>query len=259
MPVAPRPLRAASAALLALVLLAGACAGERPALGDPQPTTTTTGPTTTTTAPAPVFHVATADEKSVDVYDSADAESPARQIVSGVDTSVDTIPVVFLLAGDYDPDADRVEVYLPVRPNGSTGFVNAGDVTVTTVPYRIEVTLAAHNLKVYDGYDVVVDAPIGVGTSDTPSPGGTYYLKELLQPPNPNGAYGHYAYGLSGFSNVLQSFAGGSGVIGIHGTNDPSTIGTDVSHGCIRLNNDVVDKMVEDIGLPLGTPVEIKA
>ena len=50
---------------------------------------------------------------------------------------------------------------------------------------------------------MIVDEPVGVGRSDRPTPGGVYYLKELLQPPDPNGAYGTYAYGLSGFSNVL--------------------------------------------------------
>ena len=44
--------------------------------------------------------------------------------------------------------------------------------------------------------------------------------------PIPNGAYGPYAYGLSGFSNVLDEFNGGDGVIGIHGTNEPEAIGT---------------------------------
>ena len=103
----------------------------------------------------------------------------------------------------------------------------------------------------------MLDEPVAVGTSDTPSPGGTYYLKELLRPSNPDGAYGVYAYGLSGYSNELTSFNCGDGVIGIHGTNDPSSIGTDVSHGCIRLTNEAITRMVDEIGLPLGTPVEI--
>jgi len=61
---------------------------------------------------------------------------------------------------------------------------------------------------------------------------------------------------LSGFSNQLTSFAGGDGVIGIHGTNDPSTIGQTVSHGCIRMHNADIEKLVPV--LPLGTPVEIR-
>ena len=86
-----------------------------------------------------------------------------------------------------------------------------------------------------------------------------YYLKELLEPPDPNGAYGPYAYGLSGFSNnpELANFNGGDGIIGIHGTNQPDKIGSDVSHGCIRVSNEVITEMAAS--LPLGTPVEIVA
>ncbi len=109
---------------------------------------------------------------------------------------------------------------------------------VSRVTHRIEVRLSEHRLRVFDGDKVVVDEAVGVGRTDRPTPGGVYYLKELLQPPNPNGVYGSYAYGLSGFSNVLQEFNGGTGVIGIHGTNDPGAIGGDVSSGCIRLEND---------------------
>lgn len=64
-------------------------------------------------------------------------------------------------------------------------------------------------------------------------------------------------YGLSGFSNVLTEFNGGDGVIGIHGTNDPSSIGRDVSHGCIRMSNTGITTLAAT--LPLGTPVEVSA
>lgn len=58
---------------------------------------------------------------------------------------------------------------------------------------------------------------------------------------------------------MLQSFNGGQGVLGIHGTNEPDKLGQDVSSGCIRLHNDVIDRLVNQIGLPLGTPVEVIA
>jgi lipoprotein-anchoring transpeptidase ErfK/SrfK len=255
-------LRRALGAVLALLLVAtAACTGDRPELADEPDTTTSTTEapetTTTTTEAAPVAaDVAQAKEPRIDVFATADAAEPDREIVSGVDTSVDSIPIVFLVKDEGD---ERVEVYLPVRPNGSTGWVDVDDVTITSVRHRIEVGLTEKRIRVYDGEEVVVDEPVGVGRSDRPTPGGVYYLKELLQPPDPNGPYGLYAYGLSGFSNVLESFNGGPGVIGIHGTNDPSSIGSDVSSGCIRLNNDVIDRMVNEIGLPLGTPVEIQA
>ena len=62
--------------------------------------------------------------------------------------------------------------------------------------------------------------------------------------------YGPFAFGLSGFSDVHMDFAGGEGVIGIHGTNDPASIGTRVSNGCIRVPNDVITDLAAR--LPLG-------
>ena len=251
---------ATTALIVSLVLLAGACSGERPSLAEEveETTTTTTGDTTTTTVPPPeAAEVATAKEMSIDVFASAEASEPDRQIVSGVDTSVDTIPIVFLVK--EPSDEGRLEVYLPVRPNGSSGWVDAADVDISSVSFRIEVGISEHRIRVFDGDEVIVDEPVGVGRDDRPTPGGVYYLKELLQPPEPGGVYGSFAYGLSGFSNVLETFNGGPGVIGIHGTNDSSSVGSDVSSGCIRLQNEVIERLVEEIGLPLGTPVEILA
>ncbi len=91
--------------------------------------------------------------------------------------------------------------------------------------------------------------------NNTPTPGGIYYLVELIQPPDPNGDYGPYAYGLSGYSNTLTSFNGGPGQLGIHGTDDPAGIGTQVSHGCIRMSNADITQLAKI--LPLGTPVQI--
>jgi lipoprotein-anchoring transpeptidase ErfK/SrfK len=96
---------------------------------------------------------------------------------------------------------------------------------------------------------------VAIGTGATPTPLGRFYIIELLQPPDPTGPYGPFAFGLSGFSETLTSFAGGDGVIGIHGTNDPVALGTDVSHGCIRMANDVIETLAGVI--PLGTPVAI--
>jgi lipoprotein-anchoring transpeptidase ErfK/SrfK len=163
-------------------------------------------------------------------------------------------PLVFLVrrqAGAW------VQVDLPVRPNGSTGWVRAADVTVTGIAYRVDVLRSQHRLRVYRFGRLVSTYPIGVGMAETPTPGGVYYLKELLRPPNPGGAYGPYAYGLSGFSNTLTSFNGGDGVIGLHGTDEPQLVGRDVSHGCIRLRNADITVLAHQ--LPLGTPVRILA
>src|SRR4051812_11679181 len=98
-------------------------------------------------------------------------------------------------------------------------------------------------------------AKVGLGTSTTPTPGGVFFTEELLRPTDPGGAYGPYAYGLSGYSRVLNEFMGGDGQLGIHGTNDPSSLGRSVSHGCIRVSNATITTLAKM--LPIGVPVQI--
>jgi lipoprotein-anchoring transpeptidase ErfK/SrfK len=124
-------------------------------------------------------------------------------------------------------------------------------------PYRIVVHLGKHRLDVFNGEQRVLRKPVGIGTEATPTPKGRYYVTQLYEPPNPGGAYGPFAYALSGFSEVLETFQGGDPIIGIHGTNRPDLVGQDVSHGCIRLRNAAVTRLAAM--LPLGTPVEIEA
>lgn len=163
-------------------------------------------------------------------------------------------PLTFLLK---DERPGWLEVYLPVRPNGSTGWVREIEVKVAGVPYRVDVLRGAHVLRLFKDGRQVEEMPVAIGKDNTPTPGGVFYLKELIIPANKGDFYGPYAYGLSGFSNVLTKFGGGEGVIGLHGTNDPSSIGRDVSSGCIRLRNADITRLAKL--LPLGTPVRILA
>ena len=245
-----------AAPLLVALLALAACGGSDdggPTDADGTTTTTSGGgevavEPTEPTGPAPAL-VARANAAEVQVYATASEDEPTATLDNPNENGA---PLVFLVEEDQ---GDWLKVLLPVRPNGSTGFVRASDVTVSENPYSIDIELAEHRLTVSKGDEVLIDEPIGVGTASTPTPGGKYYLKELLQPPDPNGTYGPYAYGLSGFSNVLEEFNGGPGVIGIHGTNQPEAIGTDVSHGCIRVSNEAITEMAGI--LPLGTPVHI--
>jgi len=61
---------------------------------------------------------------------------------------------------------------------------------------------------------------------------------------------------LSGYSEVLFEFGGGDGQMGIHGTNDPTSLGRNVSNGCIRMSNAAITRLAKT--LPLGVPVEIR-
>jgi lipoprotein-anchoring transpeptidase ErfK/SrfK len=228
--------------VLALVVVLGACAADGGSAAPPATrraaVTTTTSNTSTTvqvpdTQPVDESFVGHARGPSVAVYESPGDRHPSQVLANPNENGA---PLVFLLVR---PPAGEllVQAYLPVRPNGSTGWVRSSDLTVTSHGYRLTVRRRSHRLDVTRFGKAVMSVPIAVGTAETPTPGGVFYVKELLRPSSPDGPYGPYAYGLSGFSNVLHTFGTGDGVIGIHGTNEPSSIGHDVSHGCIRLRN----------------------
>jgi lipoprotein-anchoring transpeptidase ErfK/SrfK len=201
--------------------------------------------------------VAEALGPGVAVYDEPGAAGPSLDFDNPQPSGA---PLVFLVEGSQD---DWLQVLLPTRPNGSIGWLRAEDVSVTTHDFSIVVELGAHRITAFQGSDAFLSESIAVGAADMPTPGGLYYIKELIQPVdasgrvNPGGPYGPYAFGLSGFSDALTNFAGGDGVIGIHGTNDPSSLGHDVSHGCIRMSNDGVTALAQI--LPLGVPVEVRS
>jgi len=198
-----------------------------------------------------VSEVAQAAGASVPVYRNAADATPWMTLRSPLPSGA---PLVFLVQEDR---GDRLRVLLAVRPNGSQGWVHLPDVTLSQHDYRILVSASRHALTLYRGNSVVLTAPVGIGRAATPTPGGVFYTKELLRPADPNGAYGPYAYGLSGFSPVLTEFVGGDGEIGLHGTDDPAGLGRDVSHGCIRVSNTVITRLAGI--LPLGVPVQIVA
>jgi lipoprotein-anchoring transpeptidase ErfK/SrfK len=149
-----------------------------------------------------------------------------------------------------------VRVYLPTRPNGSQGWVRRRAIRTYTNGYRLVVRLRAHKLHLWRGTKLLATYPVAVGAPRTPTPRGLFYITELLKPYDPDGAYGPYSFGLSAHSNVLQTFAGGDGRVGLHGTNEPRLIGSSISHGCIRLRNAAVRRLAHI--LPLGTPVYVR-
>jgi hypothetical protein len=144
---------------------------------------------------------------------------------------------------------------LPMRPNGIAGFVAARDVEVQRVTTRIIVDLSERTVTQLRDGRPVLRSVAAVGAPDTPTPTGRFYVNQRLIPADPSGPYGPGAIGISAFSDVLQGWTQG-GPIAIHGTNDPSSIGHAVSHGCIRLPNDVLRRLFTTTAA--GAPVVIR-
>ena len=84
--------------------------------------------------------------------------------------------------------------------------------------------------------------PIAIGKQATPPPQGTWYIqnKKILTDDSP---FGSHWLGLN-----LPGY-------GIHGTNQPSSIGESISGGCIRMYNDDIQWLF--LQIYIGTPVII--
>ena len=255
---APRFLHAFAALLAACVLTLAACSsGDRPTLSSKKEV----GATATTTAdaaalPAGSTFVAQAAVPSVKVYDSPDAAQPSREFENPWLVNGDSrypVQTVFLVD---EQRGDWLKVLLPVRPNGSTGWIKRSDVRLVSNPFRIEVDLSDHKLTVFNADNVYLEDTVAVGAPATPTPIGRFYIRVLLQPPDQNTVYGPYAYGLSSHSETLNEFNGGDAEVGIHGNNDASVLGKDVSHGCIRMDNAKITQLAKV--LMMGTPVEVR-
>ena len=135
-------------------------------------------------------------------------------------------------------------VKLPMRPNGAVGYVRPAAVRVRRVTTRIAVDLSRRDAQLLPARPPVLVTPVAVGSPATPTPIGRFYVNQRLLPANPHGAFGPAALGVSAFSDVLTGWAQG-GPIGIHGTNEPWSIGHAVSNGCIRVPNATLQRLFE--------------
>lgn len=206
-------------------------------------------PTAPLTIPS-ITVVAAAKFASTNVYDRIGAK-PITSLNNRTNFSGRHVFLVLEQQGDW------FKVELPMRPNGRVGYVRAGDVTLYQHDYSMVVSLGAHTLTLYKAGQEVLHETVAVGSTKYPTPTGSFFLRELARPRNPKGAYGPWAFGLSAYSNVLQTFGRGDGQIGIHGTNEPAKLGQSVSHGCIRMRNEAITKLAQT--LPQGVPLQIVA
>lgn len=87
----------------------------------------------------------------------------------------------------------------------------------------IWIDLPQKTLTLYQGTEVLKRYPIASGTWETPSPIGVFYITH------------RFAGELGGFGTRFLGLNVPWGQFGIHGTNRPGSIGSNASHGCIRM------------------------
>jgi LysM repeat protein len=108
-------------------------------------------------------------------------------------------------------------------------------------PVRITISIASKTLSLYREGGLVRTYPIATGKPTTPTPRGTFTIvnKQI----NPGGPFGTRWMGLS------------QAHYGIHGNNNPPSIGTAASNGCVRMYNEDVNDLFNQVAV--GTVVNI--
>ncbi len=108
-------------------------------------------------------------------------------------------------------------------------------------PVEIIININAKRLTVFKNGRIFREYVVATGKEETPTPTGTFTV--VNKQVNPGGPYGTRWLGLS-----RRGY-------GIHGTNDPSSIGKNASNGCVRMFNEDVEALFDIV--PVGTVVRI--
>jgi lipoprotein-anchoring transpeptidase ErfK/SrfK len=121
---------------------------------------------------------------------------------------------------------------------------------------KIVVSLADRKLAVLEAGHVVKIFSTAVGAPASPSPTGSFEIINRLAEPT------YYGYGKvvpPGKGNPIGTRWMGLSAkgYGIHGTNNPASVGHNASHGCIRLRNNDMEELFEMVAV--GDVVELHA
>lgn len=144
------------------------------------------------------------------------------------------IPLNQLLAANNIPNPNTInigqQITIPHLPDPDS------------IPYSIHISISAKRLILRSNGQVIKEYPIAVGAMVTATPVGDFVI--VNREPNPGGPFGVMWLSLSKLH------------YGIHGTNNPASIGNAVSHGCIRMYNYDVLELASIV--PNGTKVYIR-
>jgi lipoprotein-anchoring transpeptidase ErfK/SrfK len=152
-----------------------------------------------------------------------------------------------------------VRVRFDDRPNGFSVWIDAQDTILHRDPWRISVSRARREVRVYLAGRLKRSFRAVVGKPSTPTPTGLFALAAELRQPDPGEFEGSWVLPLTAHSDVLAHFDGGDGQVALHGRGGASLVdplGSARSHGCVRMANDAIAWIATHV--PVGTPVLIR-
>jgi lipoprotein-anchoring transpeptidase ErfK/SrfK len=150
-----------------------------------------------------------------------------------------------------------LRVRLPGRPNGGLGWIERAGTRERVTALHLVIDISQRRVTVYrHGHEIRTFRAI-VGRPSTSTPLGEFFVEEAVALPA-SAAGSPYALALSARSDVYQEFDGGPGQVAIHGLGHLSgSLGTAVSHGCVRLTATAMSWLVVLVGP--GVPVTVRA
>jgi hypothetical protein len=154
------------------------------------------------------------------------------------------------------PNHRWARVALTWKPNGRSGWIRLAGRRRVHTAYWVKADLSQRSLRLMKGRHPMVVFKAAVGTPSTPTPTGRFFVTDLVATGDPSGPFGWYAFGLSGHQPNLPIGWTGGDQLAIHGTNQPSSIGTAASAGCLRVSAAALGTLRRH--LRLGTPVVIQ-
>ncbi len=152
-----------------------------------------------------------------------------------------------------------VQVLLPSRPNGSTGWLSTQDNTlaIRSTTDRIVIDRAAFRLTLYRDHQQIGTWNVGVGTPAAPTPAGRTFV--LASMTDAKQKFSPIIFPLGIHSATFTTYGGGPGTTGIHGWPTTDVFGRPSSDGCIRVPADALATFTNPADpVPIGTPVLIR-
>ena len=122
-------------------------------------------------------------------------------------------------------------------------------------PFKAVLSVKGRALRVYLGEALVREYQTAVGAPETPTPIGEFKVVDKVVNPQYDKDGEHYGPG-DPKNPAGTRWMRLDGAFGIHGTNEPESIGRAASDGCIRLHNEDVEELFDL--LVTGSPVVIK-
>lgn len=164
-----------------------------------------------------------------------------------------------ILDHKYKNNEEWIKVLLPIKPNGTAGWVKLlSSEEIKTTRRYIEISLKKRELSFNRSGNKTSSHSVVIGTPKTPTPKGLMAVQDIMANADPNEFTGSRIVVLTSFSETLETFQGAPPRIALHGRGGAAlkdNLGTASSNGCIRLDN----KEIETIAryLKPGDPVWI--